>query len=75
MYYLVNRIKVLEEENRNLRSQNRKQAALMTRYKERWERLKEGAKRRHTTATPSNPTLLSSLASSNPPALSTNEKQ
>ncbi|KAI8048437.1 hypothetical protein BDF21DRAFT_433398 [Thamnidium elegans] len=71
---IVNRIKVLEEENRSLRSQNRKQAALMTKYKERWERLKEGAKRRHTTSAPSNPTLLRSLASSNPPALSTTEK-
>lgn len=71
---IVNRIKELEDANRNLRSQNRKQDALMIKYRERWEKLKEGAKKRHTTATTktsstnsSNPTLLKSLAS-NPPA-------
>ncbi|CAO3650730.1 unnamed protein product [Mucor hiemalis] len=63
--HIVNRVKDLEDANRNLRSQNRKQDALMIKYRERWEKLKEGAKKRHTTT--SNPTLLKSLASSNPP--------
>lgn len=73
---IVNRIKELEDANRNLRSQNRKQDALMIKYRERWEKLKEGAKKRHTTSTtsttsnPSNPTLLKSLAS-NPPTTTT----
>lgn len=68
---IVNRIKELEDANRNLRSQNRKQDALMNKYRERWEKLKEGAKKRHTTtsATSSNSTLLQSLASNNPPSL------
>jgi predicted nuclease with TOPRIM domain len=77
----VNRIKELEEDNRNLRSQNRKQEALMNKYRERWEKLKEGATKRHhhhhsstitaTTAPLSNnntnSTLLRTLASNQPP--------
>ncbi|OBZ83264.1 hypothetical protein A0J61_08686 [Choanephora cucurbitarum] len=47
---IVNRIKELEEANRTLRSQNRKQDALMNKYRERWEKLKEGAKRRQPNA-------------------------
>jgi predicted transcriptional regulator len=62
---IVNRIKELEDTNRALRSQNRKQDALVNKYREKWERLKEGAKKRQ----PSNSinTLLSSLASNTPP--------
>jgi predicted transcriptional regulator len=62
---IVNRIKELEDANRALRSQNRKQDALMNKYKERWERLKEGAKKRQPSN--STTTLLSSLASNSPP--------
>lgn len=40
------RIKELEEENRQLRLQNEKQQALMNKYRERWEKLKESAKKR-----------------------------
>lgn len=53
----------------------------MVKYRERWERLKEGAKKRHTISTgpstiPQNPTLLRTLATGNPPpqSLSTSEK-
>ncbi|KAG2194420.1 hypothetical protein INT47_003131 [Mucor saturninus] len=73
---IFHRIKELEDENRNLRSQNRKQDALMHKYRERWEKLKEGAKKRHpaSVTAPTNPTLLRSLASNNPPALSSIDK-
>ncbi|KAL9549137.1 hypothetical protein MBANPS3_005341 [Mucor bainieri] len=86
---IVNRIRELEEANKVLRSQNRKQDALMNKYRERWEKLKEGAKKRQpsasenaasngtttasstasSTAVPSSKgsTLLSNLASANPP--------
>ncbi|KAI7903937.1 uncharacterized protein BX663DRAFT_551002 [Cokeromyces recurvatus] len=44
----MNRIKELENANRVLRAQNRKQEALMNKYRERWEKLKEGAKKRQS---------------------------
>ncbi|CAO0800523.1 unnamed protein product [Mucor circinelloides] len=83
---MMNRIRDLEEANKVLRSQNRKQDALMNKYKERWEKLKEGAKKRQpssseaassngsataptaATSTGKGSTLLSNLASVNPPA-------
>ncbi|KAI8989411.1 hypothetical protein BDB01DRAFT_833528 [Pilobolus umbonatus] len=43
---LITRIKELEIENRSLRSQNKKQENLMNKYIERWESLKESAKKR-----------------------------
>ncbi|CDS12160.1 hypothetical protein LRAMOSA04355 [Lichtheimia ramosa] len=43
---LVSRIRELEEENRQLKIQNEKQQALMNKYRERWEKLKESAKKR-----------------------------
>ncbi|RCH84427.1 hypothetical protein CU097_003303 [Rhizopus azygosporus] len=49
---LVNRLRELEEENRQLKIQNEKQKMLVSKYKERWEMLKENAKkRRASTAT------------------------
>ncbi|KAI8142777.1 hypothetical protein BJV82DRAFT_614239 [Fennellomyces sp. T-0311] len=43
---LAARVKELEEENRQLRVQSEKQQALMNKYRERWEKLKESAKKR-----------------------------
>ncbi|KAF1806329.1 hypothetical protein V8B55DRAFT_1455834 [Mucor lusitanicus] len=79
---IMNRIRELEEANKVLRSQNRKQDALMNKYRERWEKLKEGAKKRQpssleaasngvpasSTTTSKGSTLLSNLASANPPS-------
>lgn len=45
-YHKVARIRELEEENRQLRIQNEKQQALVNKYRERWEKLKESAKKR-----------------------------
>lgn len=80
---IMNRIRDLEEANKVLRSQNRKQDALMNKYRERWEKLKEGAKKRQPSSTSSavvassggatatssakSSTLLSNLASTSPP--------
>ncbi|CAO3612602.1 unnamed protein product [Mucor fragilis] len=81
---IMNRIRDLEEANKVLRSQNRKQDALMNKYRERWEKLKEGAKKRQpsssemessngtsvsstASSTGRGSTLLSNLASANPP--------
>ncbi|KAI8061815.1 uncharacterized protein B0P05DRAFT_556735 [Gilbertella persicaria] len=50
---LVSRLKKLEEENKQLRIQNEKQKVLMNRYKERWEMLKENAKKRRAVPTSS----------------------
>lgn len=47
---VVLRIKELEEENKQLQLQNEKQKVLMNRYKERWEMLKENAKKRRASA-------------------------
>ncbi|OAD01974.1 hypothetical protein MUCCIDRAFT_82354 [Mucor lusitanicus CBS 277.49] len=47
---IMNRIRELEEANKVLRSQNRKQDALMNKYRERWEKLKEGAKKRQPSS-------------------------
>ncbi|KAG1452427.1 hypothetical protein G6F46_009736 [Rhizopus delemar] len=47
---MVNRIKELEESNRNLKLQNRKLDAYMEKYRERFEKLKEGAKKRQQDA-------------------------
>ena len=44
--FVVSRIRELEEENRQLKLQNEKQQALMNKYRERWEKLKESAKKR-----------------------------
>ncbi|KAI8329687.1 hypothetical protein BD560DRAFT_416622 [Blakeslea trispora] len=49
---LVLRLKELEDENKQLRIQNEKQNALMNRYKERWEMLKENAKKRRASNIP-----------------------
>ncbi|KAI9301905.1 hypothetical protein BJ944DRAFT_290579 [Cunninghamella echinulata] len=43
---LVTRLKDLEEENRRLKDQVDKQQLLMNKYRERWEKLKESAKKR-----------------------------
>ncbi|RCH99906.1 hypothetical protein CU097_015248 [Rhizopus azygosporus] len=43
---IMTRIKELEEKNRNLRLQNRKLDAHLEKYRERFEKLKEGAKKR-----------------------------
>ncbi|TBU32265.1 hypothetical protein BD311DRAFT_862659 [Dichomitus squalens] len=43
---LVRRVRELEEEVRNLRSENEKQKAMIVRFRERWEKLKESAKRK-----------------------------
>ncbi|KAL0093973.1 hypothetical protein F4703DRAFT_1833131 [Phycomyces blakesleeanus] len=65
------RLKELEEENRQLRLQNEKQQALVNKYRERWEKLKESAKKRRSQpseedtlsiSTTRQPTLLQSLA-------------
>lgn len=63
---IMNRIRELEEANKVLRSQNRKQDALMNKYRERWEKLKEGAKKRQPSSSEmasSNGTSVSSTAS------------
>ncbi|KAI8883812.1 hypothetical protein K501DRAFT_285150 [Backusella circina FSU 941] len=61
---MVNRVRELEEENRNIRMENKKQEALINKYRERWEKLEEGAKKR----LPNN-SLLKSLASNEPPPI------
>ncbi|KAH9854038.1 hypothetical protein C2E23DRAFT_819290 [Lenzites betulinus] len=43
---LMRRVRELEEEVRNLRSENEKQKAMIVRFRERWEKLKESAKRK-----------------------------
>ncbi|KAI8084757.1 uncharacterized protein BX664DRAFT_337706 [Halteromyces radiatus] len=43
---LVTRLKETEEENRRLKDQIEKQQVLMKKYQERWEKLKESAKKR-----------------------------
>ncbi|KAI8641171.1 hypothetical protein BD408DRAFT_483604 [Parasitella parasitica] len=86
---IMSRIRELEQSNKVLRSQNRKQDALANKYRERWEKLKEGAKKRQPSSTepavsptgitlallPSsnNSTLLGNLASANPPMTTTSE--
>lgn len=62
----VNRVRELEEENRDIRLQNKKQEASIKKYRERWEKLKEGAKKRQPNNTNS---LLKSLASNDPSLL------
>ncbi|KAM6501927.1 hypothetical protein JOM56_001904 [Amanita muscaria] len=42
----IHRIKELEEEARNMRVENDKNKAMITKYRERWEKLKESAKRK-----------------------------
>lgn len=44
------RLKELEMENKQLRAQNEKQAGLVNKYRERWEMLKENAKKRRASA-------------------------
>ncbi|KAI0637188.1 hypothetical protein C8Q77DRAFT_552531 [Trametes polyzona] len=43
---LVRRVRELEEEVRTLRAENEKQKAMIVRFRERWEKLKESAKRK-----------------------------
>ncbi|KAI9064217.1 hypothetical protein FKP32DRAFT_1757529 [Trametes sanguinea] len=43
---LIRRVRELEEEVRALRSENEKQKAMIVRFRERWEKLKESAKRK-----------------------------
>jgi hypothetical protein len=52
-FSIVSRIKELEEEKKQLRSQNFKQKVLMNNYKERWEMLKDNAKKRRASNTTS----------------------
>lgn len=47
---LVNRLKELEEENRQLKIQNEKQKMIVNKYKEKWDMLKENAKKRRAQA-------------------------
>ncbi|KAG1189835.1 hypothetical protein G6F36_003583 [Rhizopus arrhizus] len=46
---LVNRLKELEEENKQLKAQNEKQKKLANKYKEKWDMLKENAKKRRAS--------------------------
>ncbi|PIL23806.1 hypothetical protein GSI_13557 [Ganoderma sinense ZZ0214-1] len=48
---LVRRVRELEEEVRNLRTENEKQKAMIVRFRERWEKLKESAKRKKEAKT------------------------
>ncbi|KAI0361877.1 hypothetical protein OH77DRAFT_1416053 [Trametes cingulata] len=43
---LVRRVRELEEEVRTLRAENEKQQAMIVRFRERWDKLKESAKRK-----------------------------
>ncbi|TFY58160.1 hypothetical protein EVJ58_g6586 [Rhodofomes roseus] len=43
---LVRRVRELEEEVRTLKAENEKQKAMIVRFRERWEKLKESAKRK-----------------------------
>lgn len=47
---IVNRLKELEEENRQLKIQNEKQKMIVNKYKEKWDMLKENAKKRRAQA-------------------------
>jgi len=47
----LRRIKELEEENRALRVENEKNKAMIMKYKERWEKLKESARRKKEAKT------------------------
>ncbi|KAI8391034.1 uncharacterized protein BYT42DRAFT_641575 [Radiomyces spectabilis] len=73
---LVFRIKELEEENRQLKARNEKQEGLMKKYRERWEKLKESAKKRRqplseeaATAATSSTSSSSDASGSKPPTL------
>jgi len=43
---LLRRVRELEEEVRNMRSENEKQKAMIIKFRERWDKLKESAKRK-----------------------------
>jgi len=43
---LLRRVRELEEELRNLKTENEKQKAMITKFRERWDKLKESAKRK-----------------------------
>ncbi|KAI8888143.1 hypothetical protein K501DRAFT_174091, partial [Backusella circina FSU 941] len=47
---IVNRIKQLEIENQTLKTHNQKQDILVQKYKEKWEKLKEGVNRRQPSS-------------------------
>lgn len=46
---LISKLKELEAENKQLKSQNEKQSVLVNKYRERWEMLKENAKKRRAS--------------------------
>ncbi|KAI8340204.1 hypothetical protein BC941DRAFT_419728 [Chlamydoabsidia padenii] len=66
---LVTRLKETEDENRRLKDQIDKQQLLMNKYRERWEKLKESAKKRRAQPDPTNDHLPQRPYSSRPPAL------
>jgi len=43
---LLRRIRELEEEARNMKAENEKQKVMINKFRERWEKLKESAKRK-----------------------------
>lgn len=49
-YDPASRLKEMELENKQLRDQNKKQSILVNKYRERWEMLKENAKKRRASA-------------------------
>ncbi|KAI9272434.1 hypothetical protein BY458DRAFT_508796 [Sporodiniella umbellata] len=51
---LANRLKDLEEENRKLNLHNEKQKTIVNKYKEKWDMLKENAKKRRALSQKSN---------------------
>lgn len=46
---LISKLKELEAENKQLKSQHEKQSVLVNKYRERWEMLKENAKKRRAS--------------------------
>ncbi|KAI8330465.1 hypothetical protein BC941DRAFT_169825 [Chlamydoabsidia padenii] len=65
---LVTRLKETEDENRRLKDQIDKQQVLMTKYRERWEKLKESAKKRRAQPSDNATDPQRSPYSSRPPA-------
>ncbi|GBC07545.1 hypothetical protein RclHR1_07520009 [Rhizophagus clarus] len=73
--YLQRRIKELEEENRLLKSERDKQQELVTKYKERWEKLKESAKKKRVNKQAESSPLPQNENSSSPKSNSENIQQ
>lgn len=46
---LISKLKELEAENKQLKFQHEKQSVLVNKYRERWEMLKENAKKRRAS--------------------------